>query len=121
VRKFYRDARLTEPMIVMDGNAVLHLPCAGDLANNALVLLLRSLGLASGSNEGLVVRCEGWDMNRLSDGCSDIVALNDVEHLGQSKWDWALPRELLVQSYASLHLDITGAKRVAANVVAEIR
>jgi ATP-dependent helicase Lhr and Lhr-like helicase len=129
-RKFYRDARLTERMIVMDGNAVLLLPWAGDLANNALVLLLRSLGLASGSNEGLVVRCEGWDMNRLSDGCSDIVALNDVdllamledvENLGQSKWDWALPRELLVQSYASLHLDIAGAKRVAANVVAAVR
>ncbi len=129
-RKFYRDARLTDRMIVMDGNAVLLLPWAGDLANNALVLLLRSLGLASGSNEGLVVRCEGWDMNRLSDGCSDIVALNDVdllamledvENLGQSKWDWALPRELLVQSYASLHLDIAGAKRVAANVVAAVR
>lgn len=128
-RKFYRDARLTERMILMDGNAVLLLPWAGDLANNALVLLLRSLGLASGSNEGLVVRCEGWDMNRLNDGCSDIVALDhvdliamleDVDNLGQSKWDWALPRELLVQSYASLHLDIAGAKRIAANVVAAI-
>lgn len=129
-RKLYRDAHLSERMVVMDGKAVLLLPWSGDLANNALVLLLRSLGLMSGSNEGLVVRCEGWDLNRLSDACSDIVALDhvdllamleDVENLGQGKWDWALPRELLVQSYASLHLDIAGAKRIAANVVEAIR
>ncbi len=73
-RKFYRDAHLSERTVVMDGKAVLLLPWTGDLANNALVPLLRSLGLMSGSNEGLVVRCEGWDLNRLSDACSDIVS-----------------------------------------------
>jgi ATP-dependent Lhr-like helicase len=44
--------------------------------------------------------------------------LKEVENLGQGKWDWALPRELLVQSYASMHLDIPGAKELAAKVVA---
>jgi ATP-dependent helicase Lhr and Lhr-like helicase len=126
-RKFYRDARLGERMILKDGEALLILPWAGDLAQNALLLLLRSLGLETGSNDGLVVRCEGWDLDRLSDACSDIVNLDTVdliamlekvENLGQSKWDWVLPRDLLVQSYASLHLDIAGAKRLAARVVA---
>jgi ATP-dependent helicase Lhr and Lhr-like helicase len=126
-RKFYRDARLGERMILKDGEALLILPWAGDLAQNALLLLLRSLGLETGSNDGLVVRCEGWDLDRLSDACSDIVNLDavdliamleKVENLGQSKWDWVLPRDLLVQSYASLHLDIVGAKRLAARVVA---
>jgi hypothetical protein len=65
------------------------LPWSGDLAQNA----------------GLVVRCEGWDLDRLSDACSDIVNLDvvdlismleKVENLGQSKWDWVLPRDLLV-------------------------
>lgn len=129
-RAFYRDAVLAERTIMRDGDAVLLLPWGGDLANNALVLLLRSLGLRSGANEGLVIRCEGWDLNRLSDACSDIVELsqvdlvamlNDVENLGQSKWDWALPRDLLVQSYASMHLDIEGARKVAAKVVAAIK
>jgi ATP-dependent Lhr-like helicase len=46
--------------------------------------------------------------------------LKDVENLGQSKWEWALPKELLVQSYASTHLDIPGAKRVAVAVTAAI-
>ena len=128
-RQFYKDAHLRERMIMMDGKEVLLLPWAGDLAQNALVLLLRSLGLTSGSNEGVVVRCEGWDRNRLSDACSDIVELDqvdllamleDVENLGQGKWDWALPRELLVQSYASLQLDIPGAKRIAAHVIAAV-
>jgi len=127
-RKFYRDARLAERLVVMDGKTVLLLSWAGDFANNALVLLLRSLGLETGSNDGLVVRCEGWGLDRLVDACSDIVGLDevdllamlkDVENIGQSKWDWALPRELLVQSYASMHLDIAGAKEVAARLMVE--
>jgi ATP-dependent Lhr-like helicase len=126
-RDFYRDARLGERMVLKDGKALLILPWGGDLAQNALVLLLRSLGLETVSNDGLVVRCEGWDLNRLTDACSDIVnmdavdllaMLKEVENLGQSKWDWALPRELLVQSYASMHLDILGAKSIATRVVA---
>jgi ATP-dependent Lhr-like helicase len=127
-RKFYRDARLAERLVVMDGKTVLLLSWAGDFANNALVLLLRSLGLETGSNDGLVVRCEGWGLDRLVDACSDIVGLDevdllamlkDVENIGQSKWDWALPRELLMQSYASMHLDIAGAKEVAARLMVE--
>jgi ATP-dependent Lhr-like helicase len=124
-RTFYRDARLADRVVVMDGKSVLLLTWAGDLAGNALVLLLRSLGLPTGSNDGLVVRCDGWGLERLIDACSDIVELGevdllgmlkDVENLGQSKWDWALPRELVVQSYASMSLDIAGAKKVAAMV-----
>jgi ATP-dependent Lhr-like helicase len=127
-RKFYRDARLAERMVVMDGKAVLLLSWAGDFANNALVLLLRSLGLQTASNDGLVVRCEGWGLDRLVDACSDIVELDEVdllamlkgvENIGQSKWDWALPRELLVRSYASMHLNIAGAKKVAASLMME--
>jgi ATP-dependent helicase Lhr and Lhr-like helicase len=126
-RQFYRDTRLSERMVLQDNKTLLLLPWAGDLAQNALVLLLRSLGLEAGSNDGLVVTCEGWGLDRLSDACSDVVnldsvdllaMLNKVENLGQSKWDWALPRELLVQSYASMHLDIAGAKCVAKRVVA---
>jgi ATP-dependent Lhr-like helicase len=126
-RKFYRDAGLAERFVLRDSKALLLLPWAGDFAQNALVLLLRSLGLETGSNDGLLVRCEGWDLDRLADACSDIVSLEtvdllsmlkEVENLGQGKWDWALPRELLVQSYASMHLDIPGAKELAAKVVA---
>jgi ATP-dependent Lhr-like helicase len=129
-REFYRDARLSERMILKDNEALLILPWAGDLAQNALVLLLRSLGLRTGSNDGLVVRCEGWNLDRLTDACSDIVNLDavdliemleEVENLGQSKWDWALPRELLVKSFASMHLDIAGAKSVAARVVGTLK
>jgi ATP-dependent Lhr-like helicase len=129
-RKFYKDARLSERLFVTDSDSVLLLPWAGDFANNALVLLLRSLGLESGSNDGLIVCCEGWGLNRLADACSDVVALDhvdllamleDVENLGQNKWDWALPRSLLARSYASLHLDIPGAKKIAEKVLEEMQ
>jgi ATP-dependent helicase Lhr and Lhr-like helicase len=126
-RKCYRDLRLDSRLIVMDGDALLLLPWTGDFANNAFMLLLRSLGLERGSNDGLTIRCEGWDFNRLSDACSDIVALDHVdlidllrkvENLYQSKWDWALPRDLLVRSYSSMNLDMSGAKTIAAKVMA---
>lgn len=125
-RNFYRDTRLSERMILKENQSLLILPWAGDLAQNALLLLLRSLGLETGSNDGLVVRCEGWNLDRLTDACSDIVNLDavdliamleKVENLGQGKWDWALPRELLVRSFASMHLDMEGAKSIAARVI----
>jgi ATP-dependent Lhr-like helicase len=125
-RQVYRGTRLSERLILKDNESLLILPWAGDLAQNALVLLLRSLGLETGSNDGLVVRCEGWSLERLTDACSDIANLDEidlidlleeVDNLGQSKWDWALPRELLVRSFASMHLDISGAKGIAAQVV----
>lgn len=125
-RNFYRDTRLSERMILKENQSLLILSWAGDLAQNALLLLLRSLGLETGSNDGLVVRCEGWNLDRLTDACSDIVNLDavdliamleKVENLGQGKWDWALPRELLVRSFASMHLDMEGAKSIAARVI----
>jgi ATP-dependent Lhr-like helicase len=126
-RMFYRQAKLSTRAWVTDGNAVLLLPWAGDFANSALVLLLRAMGLPTGSNDGLVVICEGWTIERLIDGCSDIVELEevdllgllkDVQNLGQSKWDWTLPKELLARSYASTNLDIAGAKKIAAAMLA---
>jgi len=85
-RKFYRDACLSERMILEEKKAVLILPWAGDLAQNALVLLLRSLGLETGSNDGLVVRCEGWNLDRLTDACSDIVNLDAVDLIAMRDW-----------------------------------
>ena len=78
-RAFYRDARLNERMILEGDKTLSILPWAGDLAQNALVLLLRSLGLETGSNDGLVIRCEGWNLDRLMDACSDIVNLDAVD------------------------------------------
>ena len=126
-REFYRGARLSERIVQRDAEGLVILPWCGDLAQNALVLLLRSLGLEEGSNDGLVIRIKGWSLDRLIDACSDIVnlgaadlitLLKGVENIGQSKWDWTLPRELLVKSFASLHLDIAGAKSLAGRLIA---
>jgi ATP-dependent helicase Lhr and Lhr-like helicase len=127
-RNFYRQARLADRLWVRDGKAVMLLTWMGDFANNALVLLLRSLGLPSASNDGLAVTCEGWELPRLIDACSDIAVLpkidlvallNDVENLLQGKWDWALPPDLLVRSFASMSLDIAEAKTFAAKLAAD--
>jgi ATP-dependent helicase Lhr and Lhr-like helicase len=126
-RLFYQEAKLSTRDLMTDGEAILLLPWSGDFAQNALVLLLQSLGLPSASNEGLIVTCEGWSRDRLLDACSDIGALAEVDllallhdagNLQQGKWDWALPRGLLIQSYASLHLDVPGAQGIARRLAA---
>ena len=35
--------------------------------------------------------------------------LESVENMMREKWDWALPRSLLMKSFASSHLDLQAA------------
>ncbi|HGK7311138.1 TPA: DEAD/DEAH box helicase [Aeromonas hydrophila subsp. hydrophila] len=99
---------------------VLALTWAGSKANNALVLLLDHLGL-SATNEGLVIRIDEPRDDVLTalqaiakaPLPSPEALLMDNMTLCREKWDWALPRALLCRSYASLHLDLLGAKRIA--------
>ncbi|MNT77313.1 hypothetical protein D3C72_2164140 [compost metagenome] len=93
---------------------------AGSKANNGLILLLDHLGL-SATNEGLVIRIDEPRDDVLTALLAIAKAplpspealLMDNPTLCREKWDWALPGALLCRSYASLHLDLLGAKRIA--------
>ncbi|THJ45123.1 DEAD/DEAH box helicase [Aeromonas veronii] len=96
---------------------------SGDLANDALVLLLQRQGLEA-TNEGLSISvpCSRSELlDALNTIANDGVVtpddlLRNVQNLSREKWDWVLPGGLLRKSYASLHLDIEGAKRVAGEL-----
>ncbi|MNP51172.1 hypothetical protein D3C76_1454720 [compost metagenome] len=45
--------------------------------------------------------------------------LESVENLIREKWDWALPRSLLMKSFASSHLNMTEAVTLARRLGAE--
>ncbi len=96
---------------------------SGDLANDALVLLLQRQGLEA-TNEGLSISVP-CSRSALLDALNTIAndgvvtpddLLRNVQNLSREKWDWVLPGGLLRKSYASLHLDIEGAKRVAGDL-----
>ncbi|BBP77038.1 ATP-dependent helicase [Pseudomonas sp. Ost2] len=88
----------------------------GDYTNDALALLLRHVGIQC-ENTGLFLEVAfgGEDTLRAlrvvgQMDISDVEPiLENVENMIREKWDWALPRSLLMKSFASSHLDLQAA------------
>ncbi len=93
----------------------------GDHTNDALALLLRHVGIQC-ENNGLSLEVAFGQEDCLSAlrvvGQLDVSDpgpyLEAVENMIIEKWDWALPRPLLMKSYASSHLDLQRAVEVAS-------
>jgi ATP-dependent Lhr-like helicase len=92
----------------------------GDQTNDALVLMFNHVGMACESS-GLALSVGGSQKN-VADALARIaeldpddieVLLEGVENLVKEKWDWALPRSLLMKSYASSQLNFKGAVEFA--------
>lgn len=92
----------------------------GDYTNDALALLLRHVGIQC-ENSGLSLEIAFGEQDCLKAlhivGQLDVAdpgpILEDVENMIREKWDWALPRPLLMKSYASSHLNLQRAVEVA--------
>lgn len=92
----------------------------GDQTNDALVLMFNHVGMACESS-GLALSVGGSQKN-VADALAKIAELDPddieallegVENLVREKWDWALPRLLLMKSYASSQLNFKGAVEFA--------
>lgn len=125
-RRFYREARLGSRQMLVSGNDIDLLTWRGDRVNNALQLMLKARGIPAVDNEGLVLACRGCSEERLLEALVNVVNTNDTDlvallretaNLRQGKWDWALPDELLVESYTSLNLDLDGAQAAAQQII----
>ncbi|AYO00079.1 DEAD/DEAH box helicase [Pseudomonas sp. LTGT-11-2Z] len=88
----------------------------GDYTNDALALLLRHVGIQC-ENNGLFLEVAFGEEDTLRAlrvvgqmDISDVESiLENVENMIREKWDWALPRSLLMKSFASSHLDLQAA------------
>lgn len=117
-RERYQAYRLGERMSYRRDTDLVLITWSGDACNNALVLLLERFGLRA-TNDGLTVtvKCEDDQFATAVTGILGLDRLDPQElleaadNLQREKWDWALPRELLTKSYASLHLDFEEARR----------
>lgn len=92
----------------------------GDSTNDALALLLRHVGIQCENNGlSLEIALGEQDSKKALQtvGRLDITdpspILDEIENMVTEKWDWALPRQLLMKSYASSHLDLQRAIEVA--------
>lgn len=92
----------------------------GDYTNDALALLLKHVGIQC-ENTGLFLEVAFGREDTLRAlgviGQMDISdvepILENVENMIREKWDWALPRSLLMKSFASSHLDLQAAVTTA--------
>jgi ATP-dependent Lhr-like helicase len=124
-RQSFREAELDKRPVLADGNSTLLLGWRGDWTNDALSLLLTAHGLHT-SNEGITLRVSSSKIEQIKDQLCEIakgppLTVADLklkpEHAIREKWDWALPNEILLHSFASSRLDLSGAKVLAADIV----
>lgn len=96
----------------------------GDTTNDTLALMLTGLGLRA-TNEGLAINIDS-SKERLVQALETIATFSSeqsdraamkIENQMSEKWDWALPKDLLRKSYASLALDFPGAITLARQSV----
>lgn len=125
-RDYYRRAGLKAIQIRTSGTGIELLTWRGDWANDALALLLTMRGLRA-SNEGLVVRVSSGTQERVIEVLEAIAKLEkldpvellaDAKNIIREKWDWVLPFTMGQQSFASLCLDLIGAREAARQLVA---
>lgn len=128
-RQQFARLRLDGTRVINAGNATTLFTWRGDATNDALVLLLRGLGVDDVENEGLYIEISKCDDDRLHDALSDIAELRDIDYMSlltdvfnmrRSKWDWVLSDSLLRKSFASSHLSFDGARASARELTAAV-
>lgn len=120
-RSYYQQANLDDAQVVGYGAGVQLLTWRGDRVNDALALLLARSRLIA-NNEGLLINVAGVSHDRVLDALEEIGELEtldpvellaDAKNILREKWDWALPDEIVRRSFASLCLDLRGAREMA--------
>ncbi|GAB7529596.1 DEAD/DEAH box helicase [Pseudomonas sp. 3A(2025)] len=119
-RKAFKALGLADRTIIGSGSKSYLLTWHGDYINDALSLMLNRAGVAC-TNSGLVLEI-GASKERLLIALREVAQLDasdvetllhEVKNLYREKWDWALPESLLIKSFASSQMDLSGAIRLA--------
>jgi ATP-dependent Lhr-like helicase len=122
-RKTFSDLGLCERIIIEAGGRASLLTWSGDWANDALAILLSHVGLPS-DRAGLVIEVQG-DARLLRDKLAQVarlenlsaeIVLTNVGNMQREKWDWVLPPWLLMNSFASMRLDLETARNIARQI-----
>ncbi|RMO86666.1 ATP-dependent helicase [Pseudomonas syringae pv. philadelphi] len=126
-RQAFHRLGLAEHHLTGSASSSYLLTWAGDYTNDALCLLLNQSGVMC-TGSGLVLEISASResalaaLSRIAElDANDVEPLlKDVKNLIREKWDWALPKSLLIKSFASSQLDIPKAIAFAkALIIAE--
>ncbi|MDI2561712.1 hypothetical protein OLN00_30455 [Pseudomonas aeruginosa] len=123
-RQSFADLKLSHQSFIESGGRTCLFTWQGDWANDALAVLLEYVGLPT-ENSGLVIEVQGGRA-LLESKLREVAALKElkastvlhnVQNMIREKWDWALPSELLMESFATMYLDLEKAQQTAAHLI----
>lgn len=124
-RSYYKRANLSQVQIIQQGAEVQLLTWRGDWVNDALALLLTQQGIAA-NNKGVLINVPGRTEERVLDALKNIAQLDTLDpvrllagakNILRGKWDWAMPEVMAHRSFASLYLDLKGAREIAEKLM----
>lgn len=124
-RSYYKRAGLDKIQLIQRGSDVQLLTWRGDWVNDALALMLTQHRLTA-SNEGLLINVSGGAKERVLDVLEEIAQLEELDpiellananNIIREKWDWAMPDIMIRRSFASLCLDLDGARDAARHLI----
>ena len=127
-RDHYRRAGLKTEQVIQRGTELELLTWRGDWVNDALALLLTQRGLPT-NNEGLLLRLSRGSKDKLIEALRSIAAMEHLDPISlltgtkntlREKWDWAMPDEMAKRSFASLCLNLEGARDAARELCTSV-
>ncbi len=127
-RDYYQQAKLDSTQLRQIGSDVVILTWLGDRINDSLSILL-TMNKLTATNEGVALMVSRTSIEQVSEVLKSIANMSvltpmailaDAKNILREKWDWALPDDILKKSYASLNLDVGGARTAAANIIATL-
>lgn len=130
-RTNFRTRQLENNIVVDQGHEVLLLTWLGDSTNEALAAMYRQRGFTAGvAGPGVEVMKGSRSQEEIVAVLAQVVArpppsieelLQDAQNLERQKWDWALPKPLLMKTFASLNLNLEEALAWVGSVAGTVR
>jgi ATP-dependent helicase Lhr and Lhr-like helicase len=126
-RRQYKTLNLAKTAYAVEGSTVYLFAWEGDRTQTALVAFLASHGIEA-SNKGMCIKVDGATPHILTTVLAQIAAQacpspeqiltkNSIKNL--EKWDWVLPDDLLLSSYASRALALGDAHGLCKKMASE--
>ncbi|MDR1425997.1 MAG: DEAD/DEAH box helicase [Rickettsiales bacterium] len=116
-REYAVDRGLSTKSIISNGNSHIFLLWKGDRINNTIVLILNDMGIEA-INNGCYIEAGASqeELLRALDAIKSMSSgafygiISKIQNLNIEKWDYILPQDVKIRSYADTYLDLSGAK-----------
>ena len=122
-REYAKENSLLNKQLISNGHNHLLLLWAGDRINNTIVLLLNNLQIEAMNNGCYIEVKSSNEELKLALRTIQSISINkfyeiikEVKNLDVEKWDYLLPLDVKIRSYADTYLNLHGAQEAISNI-----